>query len=168
MLTVKASSRPANPKRMDNALKLPISYQEIAKILPHRYPFLMIDRITELEPDKRIVALKNVSANEPYFSGHFPGTPVMPGVLQIEAMAQAGGVLAYFSKLRSGDGHVTFLASISDVRFRKAVVPGDQLELRVEQISRKSSILKIRGQAFVDGENVSEATIVAVSKEYPG
>ncbi len=144
---------------------LPMGYAEIIKILPHRYPFLMIDKVLELEPEKLIVAFKNISANEPYFAGHFPGFPVMPGVMQIEAMAQAGGILAYFGGDFNPDTQIAFLAGVDDARFRKPVVPGDRLDLRVEQVSRKRSVLKIRGQALVMGEVVSEATIVAVVRD---
>ena len=116
-------------------VKLPLLYEDIIKILPHRYPFLLVDRITELELHKRVVGLKNVSANEPFFQGHFPGNPIMPGVLIIEAMAQVGGVLARLSKSevleKEGDGPILFMA-MDKVKFRKPVVPGDQLvfELR--------------------------------------
>jgi 3-hydroxyacyl-[acyl-carrier-protein] dehydratase len=146
-------------------LKLPMGYQEITKILPHRYPFLLIDKVVELEPEKHILAYKNVSANEEFFNGHFPGLPVMPGVMQIEAMAQAGGILAYFGGDFDPATHVAFLAGVDDARFRKPVVPGDRLDLRVEQVSRKRSVIKIRGLALVNDEVVSEATIIAVVKE---
>ena len=144
---------------------LPLGYQEITRILPHRYPFLLIDKVLEIEPEKRIVAIKNVSANEPFFTGHFPDFPVMPGVLQIEAMAQAGGILAYFGGDFDPTREVAFLAGVDDSRFRKPVVPGDCLSLRVEQVSRKRSVIKIKGQAFVENEVVSEATIIAVVRE---
>lgn len=142
--------------------KLPMGYTEIAKILPHRYPFLMVDQVLELEPEKHVVAYKNITANEPQFHGHFPGLPVFPGVLQIEAMAQAGGILAYFGGDFDPEKQVAFLAGVDDARFRRPVVPGDRLDMRVEQISRKRSVIKIRGQTFVGGEAASEATIVAV------
>jgi 3-hydroxyacyl-[acyl-carrier-protein] dehydratase len=141
---------------------LPMGYNEITKILPHRYPFLMVDQVLELEPEKHIVAFKNVSANEPFFPGHFPDFPVMPGVMQIEAMAQAGGILAYFGGDFNPETDVAFLAGVDDARFRKPVMPGDRLDLRVEQISRKRSVIKIRGQAFIKDELASEAIIIAV------
>jgi 3-hydroxyacyl-[acyl-carrier-protein] dehydratase len=152
---------------MDNqkALTLPMDYQAITRILPHRYPFLLVDQVLELEPEKRIVAYKNVSANEPFFQGHFPGLPVMPGVLQIEALAQAGGILAYFGGDFNAETQVAFLAGVDEARFRRPVVPGDRLDLHVEQVSRKRSVVKIKGQALVRGEVASEATIIAVIKD---
>lgn len=152
---------------MDNkkALTLPMDYQAITRILPHRYPFLLVDQVLELEPEKRIVAYKNVSANEPFFQGHFPGLPVMPGVLQIEALAQAGGILAYFGGDFNTETQVAFLAGVDEARFRRPVVPGDRLDLHVEQVSRKRSVIKIKGQSLVRGEVASEATIIAVIKD---
>lgn len=136
-----------------------VSAQEILEILPHRFPFLLIDRVVELGADK-IVALKNVSWGEPYFQGHFPGMPIMPGVLQVEAMAQAGGILA----AKSGDfdpkTQVVFFMAISDVKFRKPVTPGDQLVISVEPL-RKGKIWKLRGEARVDGQVVSQAEFLA-------
>lgn len=150
---------------MKDAPSLPLGYADIAKILPHRYPFLFIDRVLELVPEKYIVAIKNVSANEPFFPGHFPGFPVMPGVLQIEALAQAGGILAYFGGDFDPEKEVAFLAGVDEARFRKPVMPGDTLVLKVEQISRKRSIIKIRGEALVNGEVSAEATMLAVVRD---
>ena len=132
---------------------------EIQKIIPHRYPFLLIDRITEMELNQRIVAIKNVTTNEPFFQGHFPGHPVMPGVLIIEAMAQAGGVLS-FKSAGVADSLVYFMA-IDQAKFRKPVVPGDQLRLVLEVIKVKGTIWKLKGEAFVDGKLVCEAELMA-------
>jgi beta-hydroxyacyl-ACP dehydratase FabZ len=133
--------------------------EQILGLLPHRYPFLLIDRVLELTDD-RVLALKNVSLNEPFFQGHFPGVPVMPGVLQIEAMAQAGGILA--SKAVSFDPttHVMLFMAIDAVKFRKAVVPGDQLMIEVVPL-RKGKIFKMKGEIKVDGNVVSSAEFLA-------
>lgn len=143
---------------------LPLNYKDIAKILPHRYPFLLVDRITELEPGKRVVGIKNVTANEPFFQGHFPGNPVMPGVLIIEAMAQVGGVLARISNPeamdRQGEGSLFFM-SIDKVKFRKPVIPGDQIVFEVLPLRTGSRIWKIEGKATVDGTVVTQAELVA-------
>ena len=147
-------------------MELPLYYQDIIKILPHRYPFLMIDRVIEIELGKRIVAIKNVSINEPFFQGHFPGTPIMPGVLIIEAMAQAGGVLARLTLSDSnekGQGPVFFM-SIDKVKFRKPVIPGDQLRLEVEAIRAGSRVWKLQGKAFVDNQLVAEGVFAATLK----
>lgn len=143
---------------------LPLNYKDIAKILPHRYPFLLVDRITELEIGKRAVGIKNVTANEPFFQGHFPGNPVMPGVLIIEAMAQVGGVLARLSKPETMDNQeeaFLFFMSIDKVKFRKPVIPGDQIVFEVLPLRTGSRIWKIEGKAFVDGTVVTQAELVA-------
>jgi 3-hydroxyacyl-[acyl-carrier-protein] dehydratase len=136
-----------------------ISPAEILSILPHRFPFLMIDRVLEVSAEK-IVAIKNVSYGEPHFQGHFPGMPVMPGVLQVEAMAQAGGVLA----AKSGDfdpkTQVVFFMAIDKVKFRKPVTPGDQLVIEVVPL-RKGRIWKMKGECTVDGKVVSSAEFLA-------
>jgi beta-hydroxyacyl-ACP dehydratase FabZ len=133
--------------------------EQILGLLPHRYPFLLIDRVLELT-DEKVVALKNCTLNEPFFQGHFPGVPVMPGVLQIEAMAQAGGILA--SKAVSFDPttHVMLFMAIDAVKFRKAVVPGDQLVIEVVPL-RKGKIFKMKGEIKVDGQVVSSAEFLA-------
>ena len=123
--------------------------ERILELLPHRYPFLLIDRVLELDDDK-VVALKNVSFNEPYFQGHFPGNPVMPGVLQIEAMAQAGGILASRTIQFDPITHVMVFMAIDQVKFRKAVVPGDQLVIEVIPL-RKGKIFKMKGECKVNG-----------------
>ncbi len=133
--------------------------EQILGLLPHRYPFLLIDRVLELTDDK-IVALKNVSFNEPHFQGHFPGVPVMPGVLQIEAMAQAGGILASRVVTFDPATHVMLFMAIDAVKFRKAVVPGDQLHIEVVPL-RKGKIFKMRGEIRVNGQVVSEAEFLA-------
>lgn len=130
----------------------------ILDLLPHRYPFLMVDRVEELVPGERIVATKDISADEPYFAGHFPGDPVMPGVLQVEALAQAAAVLA--EATRPGLDAVV-LMGLDKVRFRRKVVPGDVLRLEVEVIQARSSTWKIRGVASVAGERAAEARILA-------
>lgn len=131
----------------------------ILKLLPHRFPFLLVDRVLELSPD-RIVALKNVTYNEPYFPGHFPGAPVMPGVLQIEAMAQAGGLLGSQSEGFDPETHVMLFMAIDAAKFRKPVVPGDQLIIEVVPL-RKGKIMKLRGECKVDGAVVSSAEMLA-------
>ena len=133
---------------------------EIQKILPHRYPFLLVDSIEELEPGKRIVGIKNVTINEPFFPGHFPGVPVMPGVLIVEAMAQVGAVLVLRDLPDRGKKLVYFMG-IDQARFRQPVVPGDQLRLVVEVIKLKSRHGKLRGEAFVRGKLVAEAEILS-------
>jgi 3-hydroxyacyl-[acyl-carrier-protein] dehydratase len=136
--------------------------QEILKHLPQRYPMLMIDRVKALEPGKRIVAMKNVSANEPYFQGHFPGRPIMPGVLILEAMAQAAGVLVFSaeSAVQQNDRLVYYYVGIDNARFKKPVVPGDQLELEVTMERALRGIGKFTCEARVDGVTVAEATIL--------
>lgn len=132
---------------------------EVMKILPHRYPFLMVDRITELTAEK-VVGIKNVSINEPFFQGHFPGNPVMPGVMIVEALAQAGGILA-FELLSEPKNSSVYLMGLDKVRFRKPVRPGDQLLLKLEVMKQRGPIFKMRGEAFVDGQLVAEAELMA-------
>ena len=138
----------------------------IQRILPHRYPFLMIDKIVHLELDKKVVAIKSVTINEPFFQGHFPGQPVMPGVLIVEAMAQTGGVLL-LNSFPNPEEKLVFFSSINNVKFRKTVVPGDQLTLEVELMNRKGRFIQIKGKAFVDSNLVAEAEMMAavVDKE---
>jgi 3-hydroxyacyl-[acyl-carrier-protein] dehydratase len=133
--------------------------QQIMSFLPHRYPFLLIDRVMEMEEDKRIVALKNVTINEPFFNGHFPGVPVMPGVLMIEAMAQAGGVLL-FSSLDDKSSHIAVLLGVDKCRFRKPVRPGDQLVIEVNVLRLKSRVGKMAAKTLVDGKVAAEAEII--------
>ena len=131
----------------------------IQKILPHRYPFLMVDAILEMEPRKRIVGVKNVSINEDYFAGHFPGKPVMPGVLIIEALAQTGGLLL-LQEVAERDKKLLYFVAIDEARFRRPVLPGEQLRLEVNVITWKLSVCKLQGKATVDGELAAEATLM--------
>ena len=133
--------------------------EQILGLLPHRYPFLLIDRVLELS-DERVLCLKNVSFNEPHFQGHFPGVPVMPGVLQIEAMAQAGGILASRAVEFDPATHVMLFMAIDAVKFRKAVTPGDQLLIEVIPL-RKGKIFKMKGEIRCDGKVVSSAEFLA-------
>jgi beta-hydroxyacyl-ACP dehydratase FabZ len=132
--------------------------QGIQEILPHRYPFLLVDRIEELEPD-RIVGIKNVTINEPFFVGHFPDFPVMPGVLIVESMAQVAGVLV-LSQIPDRKTKLVLLASVEEAKFRRPVRPGDQLRIEMKVLRRKSSIAKMNGTAMVEGVVVAEATML--------
>ena len=135
---------------------------EILRILPHRYPFLLVDRVLEVEGDRRIVALKNVSINEPFFQGHFPDAPVMPGVLTIEAMAQTGAILGLLhSKPEDVKGAVVYFMGIDEARFRRPIVPGDQLRIVIEVLRRKAVVWKMRGQVWVGEELAAEATLLS-------
>ncbi len=136
-----------------------ITPAEILSILPHRFPFLMVDRVQSLDENK-IVALKNVSWNEPYFQGHFPGTPIMPGVMMVEAMAQAGGILAARTGTFDPETQVVFFMAIDKVKFRKPVTPGDQLVITVEPL-RRGRVWKMKGQVTVDGAVVCQAEFLA-------
>ena len=138
-----------------------IDVKEIMQILPHRYPFLLVDRIESLKEGEEIVGIKNVSINEPFFVGHFPGNPIMPGVLIIEAMAQVGGVLAFHSSPKEWAGSLVYFMGIDKVRFRKPVVPGDQLRLKLTTIRQKQKVFKMRGEAYVDDTLVAEAELMA-------
>jgi 3-hydroxyacyl-[acyl-carrier-protein] dehydratase len=147
--------------------KLPMKWADITALLPHRYPFLLIDRVVEVDEGKRVKAYKNLSANEDFFNGHFPGLPVMPGVLQVEALAQAAAVLAMSLPGFDTKTHVAYLMSLDDVKFRRIVEPGDRLDLEVEVVQLKRSIAKVHGKATVDGERACEATITAALRERP-
>lgn len=136
-----------------------LDVREIMQILPHRYPFLLVDRIVELEPGARAVGIKNVTANEPQFTGHWPDNPVMPGVLIIEAMAQVGGVLL-LTGLEDAEGKLAMFGGVDKARFRRPVVPGDQISFEVEMLRRKATIGKVRGVATVDGEVAAEAELM--------
>jgi beta-hydroxyacyl-ACP dehydratase FabZ len=141
-----------------------LGIREILQVLPHRYPFLLVDRILEVEPGKKVVGLKNVTFNEEFFQGHFPGNPVMPGVLLIEAMAQVGAFM-----LIAGTGDPSRrqlrLTGLDAVRFRRPVVPGDQVLFTVEFVTMKRSIVKIRGEARVDGQLCAEAEIMSLIQD---
>jgi UDP-3-O-[3-hydroxymyristoyl] N-acetylglucosamine deacetylase/3-hydroxyacyl-[acyl-carrier-protein] dehydratase len=137
-----------------------LDIEAILEYMPHRYPFLLVDRILEFTPGERIVGLKNVTFNEPYFAGHFPGHPIMPGVLIVEAMAQAGGLLL-LNEVDEPESKVVYFMSMDGVKFRKPVVPGDQLIFEVEMVKKRSSTCKVRGVSLVDGQKVAEATMTA-------
>ncbi len=134
--------------------------EEIMKILPHRYPMLLVDRIVECDESKRIVGQKNVTVNEPFFQGHFPGTPVMPGVLQLEAMAQTGGIL--LMKMNDASGGVPYFMSIDKVKFRKVVLPGDTMNIEVELQKARSRSARFKARITVDGSVVSEAELMCM------
>jgi 3-hydroxyacyl-[acyl-carrier-protein] dehydratase len=140
---------------------------EIQALLPHRYPFLLVDRVLELDPDRRIVGIKNVTVNEPFFQGHFPGRPVMPGVLILEAMAQVGGLLA-FKSLGAATRPVVYLTGVDGAKFRKPVVPGDRLRFEVEVLKKRSPFWKMAGKAYVETELVCEAEVTAMVTEEKG
>jgi beta-hydroxyacyl-ACP dehydratase FabZ len=157
-------TQPSRASIREGIMKLPLNYEEIIKILPHRYPFLLVDRITELEPGKRVVGLKNVTANEAFFRGHFPHNPIMPGVLIIEAMAQVGGVLARLSipgAMEEDNVETVLFMSIDKVKFRKPVVPGDQIVFELTPLRTGSRVWKLAGKAFVEDSLVAEAELVA-------
>lgn len=142
-----------------------LEIQEIMTYLPHRYPFILVDRIVDIMPGKEVIALKNVTINEPFFQGHFPGIPVMPGVLIIEAMAQAGGVLAYESAPGQERGSLIYFMGIDKVKFRKPVVPGDQLSIHVKMLKLRKTAVKMAGTAAVDNKLVAEAEFMATLGE---
>lgn len=135
--------------------------RRILRILPHRYPLLLIDKIVEMEPRQRVVGIKNVTYNEEFFQGHFPGNPVMPGVLILEAMGQAGAVLL-LDEVEDMTNKFVYLAGVDDVRFRRPVVPGDQLRCELEVVSLRSRWCKVRARATVDGKVAAEATLLSM------
>lgn len=152
--------------KMSQTLQLPLDITAIQKLLPHRYPFLLIDRVVELEPNKRVLAYKNVSCNEPFFNGHFPGNPVMPGVLVVEALAQAGGLLTQISHGGVAAGRSFYLVKIDGARFSRMVTPGDKLELEVTMKRMIRNMAMYTGVARVDGEVAACADIMcAEAKE---
>lgn len=135
-----------------------LDINEIMEILPHRYPFLLVDRILECDDEKRIVGMKNLTFNEPFYQGHFPGQPVMPGVLQMEAMAQVSGIL--LNRLFGGEGKIAYFAAIDNARFRRPVVPGDQLRMEIEIIRARPRLSKVHAKAFVGDELASSADLM--------
>jgi 3-hydroxyacyl-[acyl-carrier-protein] dehydratase len=140
-----------------------IEIEEILTLLPHGYPFLLVDRVEEYEPEKRIVGIKNVTFNEPFFPGHFPGKPIMPAVLILEALAQTGGILA-FKSFPGLKGDVRFVG-IDNARFRRPVTPGDQLKLVLEVVKHRREVWVFKAEAFVDGKRVAEAQLMATLQE---
>lgn len=144
-----------------------LDINEIMKILPHRFPFLMVDRIIELEHGARCVGLKNVSINEPFFPGHFPGHPVMPGVLIIEAMAQVAGIMAYLASDEETRAKVSYFMAIDNARFRKPVFPGDQLRIEITTTMNRRGIWGVSGKAFVGDTLVTEADLKATFADAP-
>ena len=141
-------------------VRMPMDIKTILDLLPHRYPFVLVDRILEFEKGKTITGLKNVSMGEPFFQGHFPGEPVMPGVLILEGMAQVGAVLAYLST-ESVEDRLVYFAGLDKVRFRKVVQPGDQLIFKLELVRQKRKMFKMIGKAYVDDVLVTEAELMA-------
>jgi len=143
-----------------------LTIQDILKLLPHRYPMLLVDRILELDPGARIVGLKNVTANEQFFQGHFPGAPVMPGVLIVEAMAQCAAVL-FLRDIPERDEKLFLFGGVDKARFRKPVIPGDQLIMEITVIQKRANTVKVRGEAKVGGVLVAEAELLSVMTERP-
>ena len=155
---------------MDNAPTQPgpaIDINRIMQLIPHRYPFLLIDRIVELVPDVRAVGIKNVTYNEPFFQGHFPGHPIMPGVLIVEAMAQTAAVMVMETLKRTAEGVVVYFMSIDEARFRKPVVPGDSVHIHVEKQRQRGNVWKFRGEAKVGDVLMAEAVFTAMIMEKP-
>ena len=150
--------------RADGKEKGMYTIEDIMKVLPHRYPFLLVDRILEIEEKKRIVGLKNVSINEPFFQGHFPGHPIMPGVLIIEAMAQVGGMLLMGS-IEDPESKVVYFMSLDNVKFRRPVKPGDQIRFELEIVQLRGTVCKMRGVGKVEGEVVAEADMAAMVRD---
>ena len=148
---------PLKPRQRNKEL---LDIEEILKLLPHRYPFLLVDRVLDIKEKKYLVAVKNVTYNEPFFQGHFPQQKVMPGVLIVESMAQAGAVLLYYS-LPEPEKVLVFMSTINKAKFRKPVVPGDQLRLEIELLKLKKRFCHMQGKACVDGEVVAEADVLA-------
>jgi beta-hydroxyacyl-ACP dehydratase FabZ len=146
-------------------METPFDIQKIMSLLPHRYPFILIDRILEFVPGEKVVALKNVTINEPFFRGHFPENPIMPGVLILEAMGQSGAVLAAESLSPDEQGRLIYFMGMDKVKFRKPVVPGDQLIFTVQFLKQRLKTFKMSGTATVDGQLVTEAQMMAAFGE---
>ncbi|AWH90107.1 MULTISPECIES: 3-hydroxyacyl-ACP dehydratase FabZ [Limnobaculum] len=141
-----------------------LDIEEILSLLPHRYPFLLVDRVLDFDKGKFLRAIKNVSVNEPFFQGHFPGKPIFPGVLILEAMAQATGILAFKSLGRLEPGELYYFAAVDNARFKRPVLPGDQLVLEVEFIKERRGVARFRGVAKVDGEIACEADMMCARR----
>lgn len=138
---------------------------QIMKLLPHRYPFLMVDKIVELDGDQRIVGIKNVTANEPYFMGHFPGRPVMPGVMMLEAMAQTAVILAHSSKEGVEPGKIVFLVGANEFKWKKMVVPGDTLRIEMQQFKKRRPLWIMKGEITVNGKTAASGILSAMESE---
>jgi 3-hydroxyacyl-[acyl-carrier-protein] dehydratase len=152
---------------MDNAAIGPLDIRRVMAALPHRYPMLLIDRVESLDPEKGIVAIKAVTINEPFFQGHFPGRPIMPGVLIVEALAQAAGVLAVEALGLAGSGKLVYFMAIENAKFRTPVEPGVLLRLDVEFVQKRASVCKFAGRASVDGKLAAEASFTAMIADPP-
>lgn len=144
-----------------------VGIEKILKALPHRYPFLLVDKVVELEVGKKIVAIKNVTFNEPHFLGHFPDHPIMPGVLIIEAMAQAGALMVTAAEDFNAEDKLVYFMSIDGAKFRKPVIPGDVLELHIDVVQNRGPVWKLSAVAIVDGQKVSEAQLSAMIADKP-
>ena len=161
MTNEQATERPA-----EQSAGGPWDVRWVMSVLPHRYPLLLVDRVLEMEPGKRLVAIKNVTINEPFFIGHFPGQPVMPGVLLVEGMAQAGGLLLLHD-LPDRDRKLLYFASIENARFRRPVVPGDQVRYEIDVLRLRATYCKLQGRVTVDGQLAAEATISSATVDRP-
>ncbi len=144
-----------------------VDIRRILQMIPHRYPMLMVDKVIEMQLDRSAVGIKNVTINEPFFQGHFPSEPVMPGVMIIEAMAQTAAVLVVSTYGQESHGKLVYFMSIDDVRFRRPVFPGDRLELHVEKVQSRASVWKFSGKGIVDGKVAAEATFAAMIRDKP-
>lgn len=152
---------------MSEPIKDPITVQDIMAMLPHRYPFLMVDRILEYVPGESAVARKNVTFNEPHFTGHFPGHPIMPGVLIIEALAQVAAIVVMKTLQNPTEEKLVYFMTIESAKFRKPVVPGDVVELHVQKLQNRGNVWKFEGKAIVDGKVCAEATYSAMITDKP-
>ena len=144
-----------------------VDIRRILQMIPHRYPMLMVDKVIDMQLDQSAVGIKNVTINEPFFQGHFPSEPVMPGVLIVEAMAQTAAVLVVSTYGESSEGKLVYFMSIDDVRFRRPVFPGDRLELHVAKVQSRASVWKFSGKAIVEGKVAAEATFAAMIRDKP-
>ncbi len=144
-----------------------VDIRRILQMIPHRYPMLMVDKVVDMRLDQSAVGIKNVTINEPFFQGHFPSEPVMPGVLIVEAMAQTAAVLVVSTYGQESEGKLVYFMSIDDVRFRRPVFPGDRLELHVEKVQSRASVWKFSGKAIVEGKVAAEATFAAMIRDKP-